>query len=114
MSQKWDKRYLALNGKYRFETRPCPLDALYICSPNDAQDHPESTPISNTAGLMTLLAQTYPSPILYPPDRIQQATTFAALKKLVTTIPVHRLFYRRKLDYLPELCQFLAKSPIPA
>jgi len=113
MSPKWDKRYLALNGKYHFETRPYPLEALYICSPNEKQRYPESKPLSDTAGLMTLLAQTYPSPILYPPDRTQQAETFAALKKLIATVPVYQLHYDRSFEHLFDLCQFLAESLIP-
>jgi hypothetical protein len=86
----WDKRRLDLGEQgTRFESRSLPLGAIYVLGDRRPDPAPYVESIRPQSALLALVADTYANKIL---DREMRAREFAVLGRLVTTIPIRRVY----------------------
>jgi len=104
----WDKRRLALGDQgTRFESRALPLGAIYVLSERRPDPAPYVEAIRPQNALLTLVADTYANKIL---DREMRAREFAVLGRLVTTVPVRRVYPHEDPTRLEELCRVVRED----
>ncbi len=104
----WDKRRLALgNEGTRFESRCLPLAAIYVLSERRPDPAPYVEAIRPQSALLALVADTYANKIL---DREMRAREFAVLGRLVSTVPVRRVFPYEAPTRLEELCKVIRED----
>jgi len=98
----WDKRYLDLtrNG-YRFARRPAPLRGVYVLGARlPAGAPPEITPLTGTAALPRLLANTYANDFLDVPLRAEE---LRIISRLVAEVPIRSVRAPDDLGALPGI-----------
>jgi hypothetical protein len=101
----WEKRRLALGeGGPRFESRSLPLAAIYLLSDRRPDAAPFVDAIRPQAALMSLVANTYANTIL---GRESRGHEFAVLGRLVSTVPVRRVYPHVDATRLGELCKVI-------
>jgi len=104
----WDKRQLTLGEEgTRFESRCLPLGAIYILSERRPDPAPSIEAIRPQNALLALVADTYANKIL---DREMRAREFAVLGRLVTTVPIRRVYPHEDLTRLAELCRVIRED----
>ena len=104
----WDKRRLALGEQgTRFESRCLPLGAIYLLSERRPNPAPYVESMRPQNALLALVADTYANKIL---DREMRAREFAVLGRLVTTVPVRRVYPHEDPTRLEELCSVLRED----
>jgi len=107
-SPAWDKRRLALgeNGT-RFESRRLPLGAVYLLGERRADLAPSFEATTPRAALLSLVADTFANSIL---DRKLRAREFAVLGRLVTSVPVRRIYPNNVTDGAEDLCRAICED----
>jgi hypothetical protein len=104
----WDKRRLALGEEgARFESRCLPLGAIYLLSERRPNPAPYVESMQPQNALLALVADTYANKIL---DREMRAREFAVLGRLVTTVPVRRVYPHEDPTRLAELCRVVRED----
>jgi len=107
-SPAWEKRRLALGDQgTRFENRPLPLGAIYVLGDRRSDPAPFVETIRPQAALLSLVADTYANKIL---DRDMRAREFAVLGRLVTTVPICRIYPHEDATRLGELCKVIRED----
>ena len=103
----WDKRRLALGEEgARFESRCLPLGAIYVLNERRPSPAPYVEALRPQNALLALVADTYANKIL---DRELRAREFAVLGRLVTAVPVRRVYPHEDPARLEELCNVIRK-----
>jgi hypothetical protein len=88
LTPTWDKRYLPLEGSYRFAAKPLPLVALVLLGEHDACDSPRLRRLAPASAMMGLVRNGYAARLL---DAGQRAHEFDVLGRLAAHVPVHLL-----------------------
>jgi hypothetical protein len=91
----------------RFESRPLPLAAIYVLGDRRPDPAPYVEAIRPQLALLALVADTFANKIL---DRDLRAREFAALGKLVSTIPIRQIYPHREAMRLGELCRVIRED----
>jgi hypothetical protein len=107
-STGWEKRRLAL-GKQgtRFESRSLPLGAIYLLGDRRPDQAPFVEGVGPQAGLLALVADTFANKIL---DRELRALEFAVLGRLVTTVPIRRIYPHSQASRFEDLCAVIRED----
>lgn len=102
----WDKRYLNLAGAgYKFQESPLPLAAIYLLSERTEDSAaPFIESMSASAGLMSLVVNTYANHLL---DTSMRAQEFELLNRIISSIPLRRVTPHADPLYLPKLCDVI-------
>lgn len=102
LTPTWDKRALDLtrNG-YRFQQQPLPLAAIYVLGDRSPDAEPRVEGLQGREMLRTLLANTYVGYLL---DATIWKREFAALGRLVSSVPVRRVVAPADPAHLSQLC----------
>ncbi len=104
-SAGWEKRRLSLGEDGgRFEKRHLPLCAIYLLGERRPDSAPLVEAVRPQAALLSLLADSFANKIL---DREMRAREFEALGRLVTTVPVRRVYPHTDETRIEELCSLI-------
>jgi hypothetical protein len=104
----WEKRRLALGeGGTRFESRALPLGAIYLLGDRRSEHAPSAEAVRPQAALLSLVAETYANKIL---DREMRAREFELLGRLVTNVPVRRVYPHTDTARLGQLCRTIRED----
>lgn len=104
----WEKRRLDLGERgTRFERRCLPLSAIYILGERRPDPAPYVEAIGSRSALLALVADTYANKIL---DREMRAREFAVLGRLVTTVPIRRVYANEDPARLGSLCKIICED----
>ena len=110
LTATYDKRYLDLVGRFRFQSTPLPIEVIYVLS-GRAQS-PASFGVRTLkppAALLTLVGHTYGNYLLDGPMR---ASEFDCVSQVAQRIPVRELTLGAGLSELPRVCEELVtKGP---
>jgi hypothetical protein len=107
-STSWEKRRLVLGeGGTRFEGRALPLGAIYLLDERRSDHAPCTEAVRPRAALLSLVAETYANKIL---DREMRAREFEFLTRLVTKVPVRRVYPHTDTSQLGELCRTIGED----
>jgi hypothetical protein len=107
-SRGWEKHRLALGDREtRFEHRPLSLGAIYILGERRGDPAPTVEPVRPQAGLLSLVADTFANKIL---DREMRAREFEVLGRLVTCVPVRRVFPHSDPSRVHDLCRAIRED----
>lgn len=105
ITPNWDKRYLPLDGSVaRHQDAMQSLGAIYILSPRQGQHAPRIEDVSSREILLLLVQNTYMNWLL---DRRQRAEEFEMLSRLVSRVPVRRIFPHRDPAQVGAFCDLL-------
>src|SRR4029077_4613458 len=89
-SKGWEKHRMSLGDQQtRFEDRPLPLRAVYFLGERRTEAAPSVGAVRPQGAVMSLVADTFANKIL---DREMRAKEFDVLGRLVTSVPVRRVF----------------------
>jgi hypothetical protein len=104
----WDKRRLAVGDQgTRFESRCLPLGAIYVLGERKPDPAPYIEAIRPQSALLALVADTYANKIL---DREMRAREFTVLGRLVTTVPIRRVYPHEDSTQLEKLCKVIRED----
>jgi len=104
----WEKRRLALGGQgARFEDRPLLLGAIYVLGDRRPEPAPYVEKIGASDALVSLVTNTYANKIL---DRELRAREFAVLGRLVSSVPMRRVYPHADATRLEELCKVIQED----
>lgn len=104
----WDKRRLELGQQgTRFESRSLQLGAIYVLDERRPDPAPYIESMKPQKALLALVADTYANKIL---DREMRANEFALLGRLVTSVPVRRVYPHEDASRIEELCKVIRKD----
>ena len=107
-SPGWDKRRLVLGKEgTRFEIRPLPLGAIYLLGERHSDPAPYVEDVQPQSALVSLLADTFANKIL---DRDLRAREFEVLGRLVTTVPIRRVYPHLDATRLGQLCSVIREN----
>ena len=103
LTPNWDKCYLDLTEHpQQFQREPLPLAAIYeLAERSDEPRAPFVEPVSNTAGLMSLIANTYATKLI---DKQMRARQFDLLTRVLNNVPLRRVTPHKDPARIPELC----------
>ncbi len=106
LTPTWDKCYLDLTrGNYQFQREPLPLAAVYMLQERcDDPKAPFVEPLSASAGMMALVANTYATNLL---DKTMRATEFESLGRLITTVLLRQVISHADPIHLSKLCDVI-------
>ncbi len=108
LSPTWEKRRMALgNAELRFEESALPLRAIYILDDHRSEPGPYIEAVPAQQGLLSLVANSYATNML---DREMRASEFRTLSKLVSKVPIRRLFTSRGQLSPEELCTVVRRD----
>jgi hypothetical protein len=98
----WDKRRMDLGERgTHFQNRSLPLGAIYVLGERRPDPAPLVESMKPQMALLALVADTYANKIL---DREMRASEFSVLGRLVTSVPVRRVYPHEDAGRLEELC----------
>jgi hypothetical protein len=100
----WDKRFLGLDGAFRFQRERLPLAAIYVLE-DRAPGRPRIEPLEPSEALIWLVAHAYSAQLL---DKRMRAREFECLARLVEQVPVARVAPSDDYGRLAQLCETLA------
>jgi hypothetical protein len=105
----WDKRYLDLTSSgHGFQMQSLPLSAIYLIEERkDSADCPRVEPVSASAAVVKLAANTYMNYLL---DRNLRFKEFQFLTRLVSGLPVRRVIPHSDPAGLPRLCEAILQD----
>jgi hypothetical protein len=107
-SKGWEKQRLSLDDREtRFATRPLPLRAIYFLGERRVEGAPSVEAIRPQPALLALVADSFASKTL---DREMRAREFELLGRLVTRVPVRRVFAHSDGLRVHELCQAIRED----
>ena len=105
LTPNWDKCYLDLSEPGRFESEPRPLAAIYLLDErSDDLAAPFVQPVDPTAGMISLIANTYATKLL---DKHMRAREFDLLSRVLVHVPLRRVTPHADASRLGELCDCL-------
>lgn len=101
-SQTWDKRYLDLNqAGYQFPQQALPLTAIYLLDGrSDQKQAPHIETISVSAGLVSLVGNTYGNYLL---DQGMRKREFELLGRLIKSVSMRQVIPHCDTAKLPQL-----------
>jgi hypothetical protein len=103
-----DKRRMSLGVEgTKFENRCLPLGAIYVLGERRPDPAPYVEVIRPQSALLALVADTYANKIL---DRETRAREFALLGRLVTTVPIRRVYANADASRLKELSKVIRED----
>jgi hypothetical protein len=102
LTPTWDKRVLDLtrNG-CRFQRQPLPLAAVYVLAERFPDEEPRIEGLRGRDNLLTLLANTYVGYLL---DAAMRGREFESLGRLMSSVPVRRVFPSADPAHVSRLC----------
>lgn len=104
----WEKRRFALGDKGTlFENRPLPVGAIYLLGDRHSDLSPRVEAMPARSALLALVAESFASTIL---DRDMRAREFEVLGRLVTTVPIRRIYPSEDPARLGELCRVICED----
>lgn len=105
----WDKRYLDLaSAGYEFQTQSLPLSAIYLLDDRvEGAPSPTVEPVAASAALVKLAANTFMNYLLDPDLRSRE---FEFLGRVVSRLPVRRVFPQSDPAGLPGLCEVILQD----
>jgi hypothetical protein len=104
----WEKRRLDLGEQgTRFESRCLPLSVIYVLGERRPDPAPYVEAIRPRSALLALVADTYANKIL---DREMRAHEFAVLGRIVTTVPIRRVYAHEDAGRLAALCKLIRED----
>lgn len=104
----WEKRYLDLNQLGLYQSKPLPLDRIYIIGErNNNYDAPKTELIASSEKMLNLLTNTYAS---YEFDKKMQVNDFLVLGKLAKQVTIKRLISHTNPKYLDKLCDVVLED----
>jgi hypothetical protein len=107
-SKGWEKHRLSLGDREtRFESRPLPLGGIYFLGERRDDAAPKVEPVRPQEGLLSLVADTFANRIL---DREMRGREFEVLGRLVTNVPVRRVFPNSDASRIRELCRVIRED----
>jgi hypothetical protein len=107
-SAGWEKRRLALGERgTRFEKRLLPVGAIYLLGERRPDPAPFVEALRPQAAFLSLLADTYANKIL---DREMRAREFEVLGRLVTMVPIRRVYPHIDAIRIEELCSVIRED----
>lgn len=107
-SKGWEKQRLSLGDREtRFESRPLPLGAIYFLSERRADRAPSVEAILPQPALLSLIADSFASRTL---DREMRGREFEVLGRLVTSVPVRRVFPHSDASRIHDLCRAIRED----
>ena len=107
-SKGWEKQRLSLGeNETRFESQPLPLGAIYFLGERRATDAPAVEGVRPQAALLSLVADSFASRTL---DRELRAREFDVLGRLVTHVPVRRVFAHSDESRIHDLCKAIRED----
>jgi hypothetical protein len=107
-SKGWEKHRMSLGDRQtRFEDQPLPLGAVYFLGERRSEAAPSVEAVRPQAALMSLVADTFANKIL---DREMRAKEFDVLGRLVTSVPVRRVFPHSDPSRIFDLCQVIRED----
>jgi hypothetical protein len=102
---EWDKRCLPLGSPdARFEDRALPLGAIYVFGDRGADPTLPIEALSAQDAFIALVANTFATNLL---DSAMRAAEFAVLARLVSTVPIRKLYRSNTVLRLDQLCQLI-------
>jgi hypothetical protein len=106
ITPRWDKRYVALsqNG-YVFGSNPLPLGVIYLLCGREDKTAAVIEEFSGGEAFMTLVANTH---INYLIDRSMRKREFDALSRVLSSVPVRRVWPISDASAIRSLCQTIA------
>lgn len=103
-----DKRRMSLGEEgTRFENRCLSLGAVYVLGERRPDPAPYVEVVRPQSSLLALVADTYANKIL---DREMRAREFAVLGRLVTAVPIRRVYPNADANKLEELCKVICED----
>lgn len=107
-SKGWEKQRLSLGDHdARFESQPRSLAAIYFLGERRGDPAPNVEPVRPQNGLLSLVADTFANKIL---DREMRAREFEVLGRLVSCVPMRRVFAHRDGSRIQDLCQVIRED----
>jgi hypothetical protein len=107
-STSWEKRCLALGERgTHFESRVLSLGAIYLLGDRRSDAAPYVEAVRARAALLSLVGDTYANKIL---DREMRAREFEDLSRLVTAVPVRRVYPHTDPGRLEQLCRTIRED----
>jgi hypothetical protein len=104
----WDKRRMDLGERgTHFQNRSLPLGAIYVLGERRPDPAPLVESMKPQMALLALVADTYANKIL---DREMRASEFSVLGRLVTSVPVRRVYPHEDAGRLEELCAVIRRD----
>jgi hypothetical protein len=104
-SKGWEKQRLALGDRETcFQSTPLPLGAIYFLGERCAEGNPRVEAIRPHRALLSLVTDSFAARTL---DREMRAREFEVLGRLVTRVPVRRVFAHRDGSRIGELCKLI-------
>jgi len=101
LTPNWDKCYLDLTE--RFQPQPLRLAAIYQLGERcDDRRAPFVEPLDRSAGLMSLVANTYATKLM---DKEMRAREFELLARVLNHVPLRRVTPHADPGRIPELCE---------
>ncbi|HEY2462359.1 MAG TPA: hypothetical protein VGI16_16235 [Candidatus Acidoferrum sp.] len=97
----WDKRRLELRESTSFEKRILPLGAVYLLGEREGPAA-AVTDVPAQTGFLTLVANTYATNLL---DKEKRGQEFAALGRLMGSVPIRQVCAAKGRDDVGELCR---------
>jgi hypothetical protein len=104
LTPNWDKRYVDLRREgLGFQQQSLPLGAIYILAPRSAEaSAPFVAPVTGSAGLIEVVAETYVNYLL---DKTMRAREFTLLGKVLGRVPLRRATPHSDPARLRDLCE---------
>ena len=107
-SKGWEKHRMHLgNWQTRFESHAVPLGAVYLLGERRSEAAPSVEAVRSQAALLALVADTFANKIL---DREMRALEFEVLGRLVTHVPVRRVFPHSDPSRIRDLCRVIRED----
>jgi hypothetical protein len=104
-SKGWEKHRMFLDDRQtRFEDQPLPLGAVYFLGERRSEGAPSVEAVRPQAALMSLVADTFANKIL---DREMRAGEFDVLGRLVSSVPVRKVFPHSDPSRILDLCHVI-------
>jgi hypothetical protein len=106
LTPNWEKCFLALDGvRGNFEPERRPLGVVYLFAERSVEANaPRIEKMTPQAALLELVQNTYMNWLL---DRVQRASEFDVLSRLVARVPVRRIVPHQDASRLGALCEVL-------
>lgn len=102
----WDKRYMALGeNTFPFASRPLPLRSIYFLSGPEVSTGLVIEKLAGSEAFITLVANTYVNYLL---DHDMRAREFDLLSRILTTVPLRRVWPAADSWAISALCETIA------
>lgn len=104
----WEKRRLSSeNGAARFEDGSLPLRAIYLLDETRDEPGPHVEAVTGQTGFLALVANSFATNML---DSEMRSNEFRTLSKLLTKVPLRRLFTSKGQLPPADLCQVVLQD----